>query len=80
MANAFNKFFIMVTEKLNIQQTENGDAILILKDSFAEKFPSIKVIPITEAEIRSIIHSLKPQQPPGYDEITSKILKAYASH
>jgi len=31
VANAFNNFFIIVTEKLNIQQTEKGEAISILK-------------------------------------------------
>ena len=62
MANAFNNFFITITEKLNIQQIEKGDAISILKDSFPGNFPSIKIIPITEAEIKSIIHSLKQKK------------------
>jgi hypothetical protein len=31
VANAFNNFCIIVTEKLNIQQTEKGEAISILK-------------------------------------------------
>ena len=79
MANAFNNFFTTITEKLNIQQIQKGDAISILKDSFPGKFPSIKIIPITEAEIKGILYSLKPQQSSGYDEITSKILKACAS-
>jgi hypothetical protein len=35
--------------------------------------------PFTEAEIKSIIHSLKLKKSTGYDEITSKILKACAS-
>jgi len=75
----FNNFFIIVTEKLNIQQIEKGDAIFILKDSFPGKFPSIIIIPINEAEIKGILHSLKPHQSSGYDEITSKISKACAS-
>ena len=53
-ADAFNNFFI-TTEKLNIQK---GDAILILKYSFPGKFPSTKIIPITEAEIKTLIYSL----------------------
>ena len=52
VANAFNNFFTTITEKLNIQYIEKGDAIHILKDSFAGKFPSIKIIPINEAEIK----------------------------
>jgi len=31
-AKAFNNFFITITEKLNIHQIEEGDAIKILKD------------------------------------------------
>jgi hypothetical protein len=62
IANVFNNFFITVTEKLNIQKFEKGDAILFLKDTFPGNFPSIKIIPITEAEHKSIIHSLKSQR------------------
>jgi hypothetical protein len=79
VANAFNTFFLTITEQLNIQQVENGDAVLFLEDSFPGNFPSMKRIPITEAEIKSIIHSLKPKKSSCYDEITSKILKACAS-
>ena len=39
----------------------------------------IKIIPVTEAEIKSKIHSLKPTKSSGYEEITSKTLKACAS-
>jgi hypothetical protein len=35
------------------------DAISFLKDGFPVKFPSIKIIPTTETEIKSIIQSLK---------------------
>jgi len=62
MANASKNLFITVTQKLNIQLTETGDAISILKDSFTGNFPSIEIILITEAEIKRIIHSLKPKQ------------------
>jgi len=40
-----------------MQQIENGDAISILKDSFPGNFPSIKIIPVIEIEVKSIIHS-----------------------
>jgi hypothetical protein len=76
MANAFNNFSITVTEKLKL---EKGDALSILKDTFPGNFPSIKIIQITEAQIKSIIHSLKPKKLSSYDEITSKILNACAS-
>jgi hypothetical protein len=62
VANASNNLFIIITKKLNIQLTETGDATSILKDSIPGNFPSIEIIPITEAEIKSMIHSLKPKQ------------------
>jgi hypothetical protein len=48
-----------------MQQIEKGDAISILKDSFPGNFPSIKIIPVIEVEVKSIIHSLnqKNHQP-----------------
>jgi Notch-like protein len=51
----------------------------LLKDAFPEGFPSINIIPTTETEIESIIHSLKSKNTSGYDEIRSKILKACSS-
>jgi hypothetical protein len=60
-ANAFNDFFITITEKLNIQQITKGDAISILKDPFPGNSPSIKIIPITEAEIKSTVPPLNPK-------------------
>jgi hypothetical protein len=38
MANASNNFFIINTEKPNIQQIEKGDALSILKRSFPGNF------------------------------------------
>jgi hypothetical protein len=66
-------------EKLNIHKFEEGDAISFLKDSFPRYFPTINIIPITEAEIKSITSSLKPKNSSGYDEISSKIIKSCAS-
>jgi len=40
----------------------NKDAISFLKDSFPGNFPTINMIPITEAEIKGIISSLKPKK------------------
>jgi Notch-like protein len=64
---------------LNIHKFEKGDTISFLKDSFPRNFPNINVIPITEAEIKSIISFVKPKYSSGYDEITSKILKSCSS-
>ena len=81
VANAINNFLIIIIEKLNTKQIEKGYAISILKDLFPRNFSSIKIIPITENEIKSLKHSLQQtkKKSSGYDEITSKILKACAS-
>jgi len=78
VANAFNNFFL-TSEKLNRYKFEKTDAILYLKDSFLGNFPTINIIPITEAVIKGITSSLKPNNSSGYDEITSKIIKSCAS-
>ncbi|GFG38826.1 hypothetical protein Cfor_11239 [Coptotermes formosanus] len=76
VANAFKNFFLNITENLDINHKGKGDAISFLKDSFPINFPSLKIIPISEPEIRIIINSLKAKNSSGYDEISSKILKA----
>jgi len=48
VANAFNNFFLTITVKLNFQQIQKEDAILILKDSVPGNSSSIKIIPTTE--------------------------------
>jgi hypothetical protein len=40
--NVFSNIFITITEKLNIQQIQKGDAISILKDSFPGNPPRNK--------------------------------------
>jgi hypothetical protein len=55
------------------------DPISFLKDAVPCKFHGIKIVPTSEAEIKSIILSLKPKTSSGYDEIMSKVLKACAS-
>jgi hypothetical protein len=59
LANAFNSFSLTITESLNLHQLGREDAISFLKDAFPIKFPVLKIIPTTETEIKSIIHSLK---------------------
>jgi hypothetical protein len=48
-----------------------GRAVSFLKAAFS----GIKIIPTTETEMKSIIHSLQSKNSSGYDEITSKIFK-----
>jgi len=62
MAIAFNSFFITITEKFNIQHIEKGAAISILTNSLPGNFPSIKINPIIEAGIKTIIHPPPPKK------------------
>jgi hypothetical protein len=50
------------------------DPISFLKDAFPCKLHGIKIVPASEAEIKSIILSLKSKNSSGYDEM-SKIIK-----
>lgn len=77
VANAFINFFLTIAWILNIHQ---GKTILFLKCWFPGNAHSIKVIPITEAEIKCIIHSFDQKKLCGYEEVRSKILKACTSH
>jgi len=58
VANVFNNFFLTTSEKLNRYKSEKKDTTLFLKDSFPGNFPTINIIPITEAEIKSIYNKL----------------------
>jgi hypothetical protein len=60
-ANNFNKCFLTITENLNLHQMGNKNALSFLKDAFPKKFPSIIISPTNEAEIKNIIHTLKPK-------------------
>jgi hypothetical protein len=79
IADAFNTTFLTIIENLNLHQEVRGDAILFLKEALPRKFPGIKIIPATETEMKSIMHSLKTRNSSGYDLMTSKILKVFAS-
>jgi hypothetical protein len=75
IVDAFNTFFLTITENLNFHQEIGDDAISFLR----EIFPGIKTIPTTETEIKSKIHSLKTKISSGYDGLASKIIKGCAS-
>jgi hypothetical protein len=45
MPNAFNNFFITITEKLNFQKTDKGDVTSILKDPFPGILSNITIKP-----------------------------------
>jgi hypothetical protein len=57
--DVINSFFLSIAENLNIQQVGKEDPIYSLKVSFPCKFHGIKIVPTSEAEIRSIVLTLK---------------------
>jgi len=57
-----SNFIVTVTEKLIIQQIQEGYAASFQKHSFPGIFPGMKIIPITEAEIKSRYIPPKQQQ------------------
>ena len=57
VANAYNNFFITNTE--NIKHRTNRERRTYIN---SWKIPSIKLVPITEVEIKSTIHFLKPKK------------------
>jgi hypothetical protein len=72
-ADAFNKYFLTITNSLSIQSPKQNTAISLLRDSYPNCVTKMKTIPVTKAQIIGIIKSLKPTNSSGYDEISSKI-------
>jgi hypothetical protein len=75
VADAFNEYYINTITNLNIKHSD------ICKASNNLKLVNIvymETIPVTEAEVISIIQSLKPKNTAGYDGISNKILKQCA--
>jgi len=75
-AEAFNNYFLNITENLNINFAKDNNPISLLKKNYPFEFPTRQTVPITEGEIRSIISSLKSKNSSGYDGISTKILKS----
>jgi hypothetical protein len=71
---AFNNYFLNVTENLNIHVSQDNNPISLLKKYYPSEFQPMQIVPITEGEIRSIISSLKSKNSSGYDGISTKIL------
>ena len=82
IANACNTYFSSVAENLLIKNflekniINNKDAIFYLHQNFRQSFSTMKLRNTTTYKIEKIIHSLKCKNAYGYDEISSKILKA----
>jgi hypothetical protein len=78
VTDVFSGCFLSVAENLNLHQVGKEDPISFLKDSLPCKFHGIKIVPVSEAEIKGVILSLNSENSSGYDDIMSKILKACA--
>jgi len=80
VADIFNTFFLSFNcWKFKFTSSREGRSNFFLTDSFPCKFNGIEIVSTSEAEIKCIILSIKSRNLSGYDEITSKILKACAS-
>ena len=75
IANALNKYYINITDNINIKNTDRSKAATLLTNHKLENIAQMKIIPVTEAEIIGIIKSLKSKNTGGHDGISSKILK-----
>ena len=71
---AFNNYFLNVTENLSIPIAKDNNPISLLKKYYPSEFPPLQIVPITDSEIRSIISSLESKNPSGYDGISTKTL------
>jgi hypothetical protein len=82
IANAFNTYFSTAAENLLIKNfsgkniINNKDSIFYLHQNFRQSFSIMKLRNTTTYEIEKIIHSLKCKNSYGYDEISTRILKA----
>jgi hypothetical protein len=70
---------LSITECLNIDHPKIDDALTLLHETYIGSITEMKTIPVTEAEITSIIRSLKNKHSTGYDGVSSRILKYGAS-
>jgi hypothetical protein len=57
--DAFNKYFLSLIEGLNLTDVRTDSALSYLICSYSNSFPSMTVIPVTEAEIVGLIGSPK---------------------
>jgi hypothetical protein len=70
---------LLIAENLNIDHPKTDDALKLLQDTYTGSITEMKIIPVTETEIISIIRSLKNNNSTGYEEVPSRILKYCAS-
>ena len=83
---AFNKYFLSITENIlqDVRCTKkqcpniNKNPNYYLLNLFHKPFPSVKFKNTSPKEVEKIINALKIKEYPGYDEVSTKILKISA--
>jgi len=63
-AEAFNNYFLNISENLNIHIAKDNNPLSLLKKCYPFEFPPMQTVPITEGEI-SIISSKKSKNSSG---------------
>jgi Notch-like protein len=71
----FNDYFCNLINKLNVNSPSMVSAMQLLRTSFPNGFSTLKVVPLTDAEVLCTITSLKNKHSTGYDSISNRILK-----
>ena len=74
-SEAFNNYFLNITENLNIHIAKGNNPVSLLKKYYSSEFLPMQIVPIAGREVRSVISSLKSKNSFGYDGISTKILK-----
>ena len=74
-ANAFNQYYTKVVTNINTRQNDPHKASLLLGNKKDDNITQMKIIPVTETEIKTIIRPLKSKSSTGYDGISNTVLK-----
>jgi hypothetical protein len=79
-AQVFDDYFLNTRDGLINLQPDFYPAIVLLEKALPDRFPKMINIPITDAEVKGTISSMKNKTSSGYDGITSTILKLSADY
>jgi hypothetical protein len=74
IANAFNKCYTQTVTNSVINHTDMHKASALLRNIKSDSIVQMEIIPVTEAEVKAIVISLKSKNSTGYDGISNKIL------
>jgi hypothetical protein len=75
LVEVFNKYFTTAAENLGTKNADKNEAFNLLDTLKYDNLLELRLIPITEAEIKNILKSQKSKNSAGFDGISSRILK-----